>query len=91
MQVRSLSGKRITEGPITVTLIDGDNLAILMNEKNEALAVPKDEVNRVVESIRERTAKYEFKSEGEAAELESQLTALWNRIHQATGLASPMA
>ena len=91
MQVRSLSGKRITEGPITVTLIDGDNLAILMNQKNETLAVPKDEVNRVVESIRERTAKYEFKSEGEAAELESQLTALWNRIHQATGLASPMA
>ncbi|MEJ2119218.1 MAG: hypothetical protein P8Z76_00655 [Alphaproteobacteria bacterium] len=91
MQVRSLSGKRITEGAITVTLIDGDNLAILTNAKNEALSVPKDEVNRVIESIRTRTAKYEFKSEGEAAELESQLTALWNRIHHATGHASPMA
>jgi hypothetical protein len=91
MQVRSLSGKRITEGAITVTLIDGDNLAILTNGKNEALSVPKDEVNRVIEGIRARTAKYEFKSEGEAAELESQLTALWNRIHHATGHASPMA
>jgi len=91
MQVRSLSGKRITEGPITVTLIDGDNLAILINAKNEALTAPKDEVNRVIEGIRGRTAKYEFKSEGEAAELASQLTALWNRIHHATGQASPMA
>jgi len=91
MQVRSLSGKRITEGTITVTLIDGDNHAILTNQDNEAIAAPKDEVNRVIESIRERTAKYEFKSEGESAELESQLLALWNRIHQATGHASPMA
>jgi hypothetical protein len=91
MQVRSLSGKRITEGGITVTLIDGDSHAILTNEKNETLAAPKDEVNRVIENIRERTAKYEFKSEGESAELHSQLVALWNRVHQATGLASPMA
>jgi len=91
MDVRSLSGKRITEGPITVTLIDGDNLAILTNAKHEALTAPKDEVNRVIEGIRARTAKYEFKSDGEAAELESQLTALWNRIHHTTGHASPMA
>ena len=90
MQVRSLSGKRIIEGAITVTLVDGDNHAILTNTKNEALAAPKDEVNRVVENIRERTAKYEFKSEGESAELERQLVSLWNRIHHTTGLASPM-
>ena len=90
MQVRSLSGKRITEGGITVTLIDGDNLAILTNAQNEAISVPKDEVNRVIEGIRTRTAKYEFKSDGESAELESQLTALWNRIHHTTGHASPL-
>jgi len=90
MQVRSLSGKRITEGEITVTLIDGDSHALLTNDRMEVLPVAKDEVNRVIESIRERTAKYEFKSEGEASELRAQLIGLWNKTHASTGLANPM-
>ena len=50
MQVRSLSGKRITQGAITVTLIDGDNLAILTNAKHEALSVPPAQARQIIES-----------------------------------------
>lgn len=80
MKVRSLSGKRIIEDGIAVTLIDGDALAILSNDRDEVLAVPKREVNRIVEDIRVRTAKGELKSEAESRALSEALSDLWKRV-----------
>jgi len=80
MKVRSLSGKRIIEDGIAVTLIDGDGQAILTNDSNEALAVPKLEVNRIVEGIRVRTSKGELNSESESRALTEALTDLWLRV-----------
>ena len=78
MKVRSLSGKRIIENGIAVTLIDGDAQAILSNDRDELVAVPKREVNRIVEGIRVRTAKGELKSEAESRALTEALNDLWN-------------
>ena len=80
MNIRSLSGKRIIEDGIAVTLIDGDALAILSNDHDEVLAVPKREVNRIVEEIRVRTAKGELNSETESRALTEALTELWKQV-----------
>jgi hypothetical protein len=79
MKVRSLSGKRIIEDGIAVTLIDGDGQAILSNHRDELLAVPKREVNRIVEDIRIRTAKGELNSEAESRALTDALNELWKK------------
>ena len=79
MKVRSLSGKRIIEDGIAVTLIDGDAQAILSNDRNQMRAVPKRAVNRIVEDIRMRTAKGELNSEAESRALTDALTALWGK------------
>jgi hypothetical protein len=80
MKVRSLSGKRIIEDGIAVTLIDGDGQAILSNDRDELLAVPKREVNRIIEDIRVRTAKGELDSEAESRALTDAFTQLWNQV-----------
>lgn len=80
MNVRSLSGKRITEGGFTITLIDGDGTAILMNEQRKVATAPKDEVNRIIEGIRVKTSKGEYKSEGEDGAFREEIGALWQRL-----------
>lgn len=80
MNVRSLSGKRITQGGFTITLIDGDGMAILMNDQQKVAAAPKDEVNRIIEDIRTKTSKGEYRSEGEEGAFREEIGALWQRL-----------